>query len=118
MERWSNSGSDLSGRCAVCACAAAVVCVQRFSLVHPYLLADNRHYTFYLWRKLFARYPHPSEGEITMVEPPMRMSRTPPEIRRMAPLQGADLRDVLAEAGVDAAEIEALKKAGAPIEPS
>ncbi|WIA31287.1 hypothetical protein OEZ86_002189 [Tetradesmus obliquus] len=41
--------------CAVCACAAAAVCVQRFSLVHPYLLADNRHYTFYLWRKLFAR---------------------------------------------------------------
>ncbi|KAK6146922.1 hypothetical protein DH2020_017834 [Rehmannia glutinosa] len=26
--------------------------VQFFSIAHPYLLADNRHYTFYLWRKL------------------------------------------------------------------
>ncbi|KAI8601738.1 glucosyltransferase [Dissophora ornata] len=29
-----------------------VVCVQRFTIVHPFLLADNRHYTFYLWRLL------------------------------------------------------------------
>ena len=53
-----------------------------------------------------------------MVEPPMRMSRTPPEIRTMAPLMGADSRAVLSEAGVDAAEIEALKQAGALIEPA
>ncbi|XP_051131361.1 dol-P-Glc:Glc(2)Man(9)GlcNAc(2)-PP-Dol alpha-1,2-glucosyltransferase [Andrographis paniculata] len=26
--------------------------VKFFSIAHPYLLADNRHYTFYLWRKL------------------------------------------------------------------
>jgi alpha-1,2-glucosyltransferase len=39
----------------LCAGAAAALCVQRFSLVHPYLLADNRHYTFYLWRRVFAR---------------------------------------------------------------
>jgi formyl-CoA transferase len=70
-----------------------------------------------VWRKLFRKYPHPSEGEITMVEPPMRMSRTPPEIRRMAPLQGADSREVLAEAGLSPGEIEGLKTAGALIEP-
>jgi crotonobetainyl-CoA:carnitine CoA-transferase CaiB-like acyl-CoA transferase len=35
----------------------------------------------------------------------------------MAPLMGADSRSVLAEAGVSDAEIEALKKAGALIEP-
>jgi crotonobetainyl-CoA:carnitine CoA-transferase CaiB-like acyl-CoA transferase len=69
------------------------------------------------WRQLFKKYPHPSEGEITMVEPPMRMSRTPPSIRRMAPLMGADSRSVLAEAGVGAAEIDALKAEGALIEP-
>jgi crotonobetainyl-CoA:carnitine CoA-transferase CaiB-like acyl-CoA transferase len=80
----------------------------------PADLFDDPHL---VWRKLFAKYPHPSEGEITMVEPPMRMSRTPPEIRRMAPRQGADSRAVLAEAGVDAAAIEALKAAGALIEP-
>jgi crotonobetainyl-CoA:carnitine CoA-transferase CaiB-like acyl-CoA transferase len=70
-----------------------------------------------VWRQLFKKYPHPSEGEIMMVEPPMRMSRTPPAIRTLAPLQGADSRAVLAEAGVSEAEIVALKQAGALIEP-
>eukprot|EP01116_Phalansterium_solitarium_P018084 TRINITY_DN4652_c0_g1_i1.p1 TRINITY_DN4652_c0_g1~~TRINITY_DN4652_c0_g1_i1.p1 ORF type:complete len:496 (+),score=72.97 TRINITY_DN4652_c0_g1_i1:82-1569(+) len=37
--------------------AAAVVAVDRFSEPHPYLLADNRHYTFYLWKNFFARWP-------------------------------------------------------------
>ena len=69
------------------------------------------------WRQLFKKYPHPSEGEIMMVEPPMRMSRTPPAIRTMAPLQGADSRAILAEAGVGAADIAALKAAGTLIEP-
>ena len=70
-----------------------------------------------VWRQLFKKYPHPSEGEIMMVEPPMRMSRTPPAIRTMAPLQGADSRAVLAEAGLSAEEIEGLKRSGALIEP-
>ncbi|KAL8129754.1 hypothetical protein V2J09_018909 [Rumex salicifolius] len=26
--------------------------IHFFSIAHPYLLADNRHYTFYLWRKV------------------------------------------------------------------
>ena len=52
-----------------------------------------------------------------MVEPPMRMSKTPPAIRTMAPLMGADSRAVLSEVGISAGEIEALKKAGAMIEP-
>ncbi|MQL80019.1 hypothetical protein Taro_012487 [Colocasia esculenta] len=26
--------------------------VHNFSIAHPYLLADNRHYTFYFWRKI------------------------------------------------------------------
>jgi alpha-1,2-glucosyltransferase len=26
--------------------------------VHPYLLADNRHYTFYVWNRFFGRYEH------------------------------------------------------------
>ena len=71
-----------------------------------------------VWRQLFKKYPHPSEGEIMMVEPPMRMSKTPPAIRTLAPLQGADSRAVLAEAGVSAADIEALKTSGALIEPA
>ena len=81
----------------------------------PADLFDDPHL---VWRQLFKKYPHPSEGEIMMVEPPMRMSRTPPAIRTMAPLQGAHSRAVLAEAGLSAAEIEALKKSGALIEPT
>lgn len=31
--------------------------IVRFNtLVHPYLLADNRHYTFYVWNKIIGRY--------------------------------------------------------------
>ncbi|KAG0450777.1 hypothetical protein HPP92_026578 [Vanilla planifolia] len=29
-----------------------LISVHFFSIVHPYLLADNRHYTFYIWRKV------------------------------------------------------------------
>ena len=61
-----------------------------------------------VWRQLFRKYPHPTEGEITMVEPPMRMSKTPPAIRLMARRQGEDTRAVLREAGLSEAEIEAL----------
>lgn len=31
---------------------SALLSVQFFSLAHPYLLADNRHYPFYIWRKV------------------------------------------------------------------
>ena len=31
--------------------AAALLAVDRGTLVHPFMLADNRHYTFYLWRR-------------------------------------------------------------------
>lgn len=30
--------------------------VQWNTLAHPYLLADNRHLTFYIWRRFFARH--------------------------------------------------------------
>ncbi|GAB4813957.1 hypothetical protein N2152v2_001003 [Parachlorella kessleri] len=35
--------------------SAAAAAVQRATLVHPFLLADNRHYTFYLWRRVLNR---------------------------------------------------------------
>lgn len=31
---------------------AGFISVHYFSIAHPYLLADNRHYPFYLWRKV------------------------------------------------------------------
>lgn len=36
----------------VVAVAGGCWVASRYSLAHPYLLADNRHYTFYLWRKV------------------------------------------------------------------
>ncbi|KAJ4788262.1 hypothetical protein LUZ62_017106 [Rhynchospora pubera] len=36
---------------SVAFCLSAVW-VKYFSIAHPYLLADNRHYTFYIWRRL------------------------------------------------------------------
>lgn len=41
---------------AATAVAAAAAVVQRGTLAHPYLLADNRHYTFYIWRRVFERH--------------------------------------------------------------
>lgn len=34
------------------ALTAAFLSVHFFSIAHPYLIADNRHYPFYLWRKI------------------------------------------------------------------
>lgn len=33
-----------------------VMAVHSNTLEHPYLLADNRHYTFYLWNRFYGRY--------------------------------------------------------------
>lgn len=39
---------------------AIATAIDRFTIVHPFLLADNRHYTFYLWRRLIAPVWGPS----------------------------------------------------------
>ena len=31
--------------------------IQNHTHVHPYLLADNRHYTFYVWKNVFKAHP-------------------------------------------------------------
>ncbi|GLI60555.1 hypothetical protein VaNZ11_002713 [Volvox africanus] len=40
---------------AVAAVAAAAAVGRMSTIVHPYMLADNRHYVFYLWRRLLGR---------------------------------------------------------------
>ncbi|KAJ1271775.1 hypothetical protein BS78_06G151800 [Paspalum vaginatum] len=49
----------LSGKSKTCSSLAVLmglglsfVAVHLFSIAHPYLHADNRHYTFYIWRKV------------------------------------------------------------------
>jgi len=31
--------------------------IQRFTIHHPFLLSDNRHYTFYVWHRFFLVHP-------------------------------------------------------------
>ncbi|VDN50872.1 unnamed protein product, partial [Dracunculus medinensis] len=38
-------------------CGVITVCIYCFTMDHPYLLADNRHYTFYIWRRFFLYHP-------------------------------------------------------------
>jgi crotonobetainyl-CoA:carnitine CoA-transferase CaiB-like acyl-CoA transferase len=56
---------------------------------------------------------HPSEGRIRVVDVPGSWSETPPSVRRPAPRLGEHSAEVLREAGLTAAEIEALAAAGA-----
>ncbi|XP_031849311.1 alpha-1,2-glucosyltransferase Alg10 [Nomia melanderi] len=39
-----------------CLLVVFVLIVRFDTLVHPYMLADNRHYLFYFWNKLMGRY--------------------------------------------------------------
>ena len=36
--------------------ALQVLAVHFFTYAHPFLLADNRHYPFYIWKNIFKRY--------------------------------------------------------------
>lgn len=40
----------------IIACIIIGIIVKYNTLVHPYLLADNRHYTFYIWNRLYGKY--------------------------------------------------------------
>lgn len=64
---------------------------------------------------LFETRRHPTEGDILTVNPPVGFTATPGEVRRPAPLLGEHTREVLAEAGLAPAEIEALVQAGAAV---
>ena len=36
---------------------AVLACIIHWgTMAHPYLLADNRHFTFYLWRKVIMQH--------------------------------------------------------------
>lgn len=41
---------------AALALAFVVAAVDRFSVIHPFTLADNRHFTFYLNSRVFSRF--------------------------------------------------------------
>ncbi|KAJ7823566.1 glucosyltransferase [Mycena olivaceomarginata] len=41
----------------VLTCAIMAVTVNLFTIHHPFLLSDNRHYTFYIWHRIYMRLP-------------------------------------------------------------
>ncbi|MDL2398239.1 CaiB/BaiF CoA transferase family protein [Rhizobium mayense] len=61
----------------------------------------------------FVEYEHPTEGLVKTPGFPIRFSKTPSTVARGAPLTGQHTREILSEAGYDAAEIAALERAGA-----
>ena len=44
--------------CVIClfGIITTMLIIGQFTYVHEYILADNRHYTFYIWRKIFQRH--------------------------------------------------------------
>ena len=61
----------------------------------------------------FPLYEHPSEGTVRTTAPVGEWSETPLSIRRLAPQLGEHSREVLREAGLSGAEIDAMVASGA-----
>jgi crotonobetainyl-CoA:carnitine CoA-transferase CaiB-like acyl-CoA transferase len=64
----------------------------------PYLAETN----------FFERQTHPVEGEVVVTAIPARFSATPPNVHRPWPTLGQHTKEILAEAGYNAAEIETI----------
>ncbi|HLW91998.1 MAG TPA: CoA transferase [Roseiarcus sp.] len=60
----------------------------------------------------FVEYDHPTEGRVKTPGFPIKFSKTPSKVERGAPLAGEHTREVLSQAGYDAAAIDRLEKAG------
>ncbi|ETL33496.1 hypothetical protein L916_14050 [Phytophthora nicotianae] len=53
--RW-NAGSSRGVVFMIFAVVVTIGVIHLFSPVHKFMLADNRHYTFYVWRKFFLKH--------------------------------------------------------------
>jgi crotonobetainyl-CoA:carnitine CoA-transferase CaiB-like acyl-CoA transferase len=63
--------------------------------------------------EIVEEYAHPKAGRLRQSRAAARFSATPPSIRRGAPALGEHTDEVLAEIGYSAAEVAALRAAGA-----
>src|SRR5690349_4323084 len=64
-------------------------------------------------REMVVETEHPSLGRMRTLGSPIKMTRTPPDVGRRAPLLGEHTDEVLREAGYGDEEIAALRRAGA-----
>jgi crotonobetainyl-CoA:carnitine CoA-transferase CaiB-like acyl-CoA transferase len=62
---------------------------------------------------IISSYEHPVAGRVKVVAPAVKMSATPAEIRRPAPLIGQHSREILEEFGFRASEVEEFMASGA-----
>ena len=82
---------------------SAPVLTRRQMVEHPQVAANGT----------LVEYDHPLAGRLRQARPAIRFEGSPSSIRRGGSVLGADTREVLAEAGVEAAEIEAAIASGA-----
>jgi crotonobetainyl-CoA:carnitine CoA-transferase CaiB-like acyl-CoA transferase len=64
-------------------------------------------------RDMVVETDHPALGRTRVLGSPIKMSETPPDVGRRAPMLGEHTDEVLREAGYDAAQIAALRRTGA-----
>jgi crotonobetainyl-CoA:carnitine CoA-transferase CaiB-like acyl-CoA transferase len=64
-------------------------------------------------REMVAHVAHPLAGELALVASPMKLSATPARVHRAPPLLGQHTDEVLAEIGIDEAQRQRLRAAGA-----
>jgi crotonobetainyl-CoA:carnitine CoA-transferase CaiB-like acyl-CoA transferase len=64
-------------------------------------------------REMVVETDHPTLGRLRTLGSPLKMSATPPDVSRRAPRLGEHTDEVLAEAGLTAEEISALRLSGA-----
>jgi crotonobetainyl-CoA:carnitine CoA-transferase CaiB-like acyl-CoA transferase len=66
-----------------------------------------------LAREMVVEVDHPTLGHLKSLGSPIKMSATPADVRKRAPLLGEHTTEVLREAGYANSEIEELRRAGA-----
>jgi len=66
----------------------------------------------------FRHERHPTEGEIVMPDVPVRFSDSPADVRRLQPRLGEHGREILLEAGIRPAEIDAAAASGGLVFPA
>jgi len=84
----------------------APVLTRREMIRHPQVEANG----------IIQESDHPQAGRLRQARSPARFSATPAEHRFGAPPLGAHTREILAEAGYAAAEIDRMIEAGAAVE--